>query len=145
MLILFQFVTMTAHPAERSADLGGNLASYMSHVDALNREGRAIRIAGVCASACTIYLGVKNACVDLSAELWFHAAYRPRDRQLDPAGSLRMLAYYPPPVRRWAIESGALEQTTWSVRHMLTGSELIGMGMRACRGSNSRPQKKPSR
>lgn len=126
------FLGCAAASSQPGGDLGGKLERYVEDVERFNREGRLKRIAGVCASACTIYLGVKNVCVDPSAELWFHAASRPRDNLPDPAGSLRMLAYYPPPIRRWAMSSGALEQTTWSVRHMLTSVELIRMGMRPC-------------
>jgi hypothetical protein len=67
-----------------------------------------------------------------TAEVWFHAASLPGGAQPDPAGSLQMLAMYPTIVRRWAISAGALEDTSWSRQRMLTGEQLIGMGVPRC-------------
>ena len=78
-------------------------------------------ISGVCASACTMYLGVKNVCVEPDAEVWFHAAHVPGDHRPDPLGSLQMLSYYPKKVRAWAIQVGALEGTEWDGSSVLTG------------------------
>jgi hypothetical protein len=116
----------------RADDLGGNLRSYIADVNRLNREGSPMRIRGRCASACSVYLGVRRVCVEGEAEVWFHAASLPGNGQPDPTGSLEMLAMYPPAVRRWAIATGALEQTKWSVRHRLSGAQLIAMGVARC-------------
>ncbi|MDB5651079.1 MAG: hypothetical protein JWL62_2599 [Hyphomicrobiales bacterium] len=113
-------------------DRGGNLRAYVTDVARLNRDQLEKRIGGLCASACTVYLGVKKVCVEPDAEVWFHAAFLPGSTKPDPTGSLEMLSYYPPNVRRWAIARGALEQIEWSTDHKLTGDQLIAMGLRRC-------------
>jgi hypothetical protein len=117
----------------RASDLGGKLLAYTAQVDRLNRENREKRISGVCASACSVFLGVRRICIERDAQVWFHGAYKPASLRPDPTGSLVMLSYYPRRVRRWAIETRALERTSWSAEHMLTGEQLIKMGLSPCR------------
>ena len=115
------------------ADAGGNIRAYAAEVSRLNRTGSVKVISGVCASACTMYLGVKKVCVEPDAEVWFHAAHLPGDDRPDPLGSLEMLSYYPKKVRAWAIRVGALERTEWDGVNVLTGRQLIDMGITGCR------------
>jgi hypothetical protein len=114
-------------------DTGGNIRAYAADVSRLNRTGAKKVISGVCASACTMYLGVKNVCIEPDAEVWFHAAHLPVEHRPDPLGSLQMLSYYPKKVRAWAIQVGALEKTEWDGANVLTGRQLIGMGVARCR------------
>jgi hypothetical protein len=115
------------------ADTGGNIRAYAAEVSRLNRSQSVKVISGVCASACTMYLGVKKVCVEPDAEIWFHAAQLPGDNRPDPLGSLKMLSYYPRKVRTWAIQTGALEKTEWDGANVLTGRQLINMGVARCR------------
>src|SRR5215207_2492541 len=126
-------VIVSAPAYAQEGDLGGNLGAYTAKVDRFNRENRTKRISGVCASACSVFLGVRRVCVERDAQVWFHAAYEPASLRPDPAGTLVMLSYYPRRVRRWAIQTRALERTSWSAEHMLTGAELIKMGLSPCR------------
>jgi len=80
-----------------------------------------------------MYLGVRKVCVEPDAEVWFHAAHLPGDGRPDPLGSLEMLSYYPKKVRAWAIDVGALEKTEWDGGNVLTGRQLISLGIRKCR------------
>ncbi|MBG0810031.1 hypothetical protein IY145_11645 [Methylosinus sp. H3A] len=118
-------------------DAGGNLRSYVADVQRLNAEGAPKAIRGVCASACTIYLGVKNVCVERTAQLWFHAAHLPGDSHPDALGSLEMLAFYPPRVREKVIRSGAFDSTDFDNSKSISGEELISMGVPACRSADS--------
>lgn len=121
-------------------DSGGNLRGYVAEVQRLNAKGSSKAIRGVCASACTIYLGVKNVCVEPTAQLWFHAAHLPNDSHPDPLGSLEMLSYYPPSIRDWAIRTGALENTGFDEAKKLTGEQLVLMGVAPCvRGWGAAP------
>lgn len=128
---LYGLLCFAASPGARGDD-GGPLQAYIADVQRLNQRGGSYRIEGRCASACTVYLGARKVCVEPSADLWFHAAYRPGASRPDAAGSLQMLAMYPPAVRRWAIASGALEQTAWRPEHRLSGTQLIRMGVPRC-------------
>src|SRR4051794_38829326 len=118
--------------ARTGYDAGGNIRAYAADVSRLNRTGAKKVISGVCASACTMYLGVKNMCIEPDAEVWFHAAHLPGEDRPDPLGSLQMLSYYPKKVRAWAIQVGALEKTEWDGANVLTGRQLIGMGLASC-------------
>jgi hypothetical protein len=133
VLALTVLVTVLVPTWARAGDLGGKLRAYTAQVERLNREKRAKRISGVCASACSVFLGVRRVCIERDAQVWFHAAYQPASLRPDPTGSLVMLSYYPRRVRRWVIQTGALEQTSWSAEHMLTGEQLIQMGLSPCR------------
>jgi len=131
-LTLLMAVLVSAPSSARAGDLGGNLLTYTAQVDRLNREKREKRISGVCASACSVFLGVRRVCIERDAQVWFHSAYQPASMRPDPTGTLVMLSYYPRRVRRWAIQTRALERTTWSAAHMLTGEQLIQMGLSPC-------------
>jgi hypothetical protein len=118
-------------------DLGGNLHAYVADVRRLDASGAAKAIRGVCASACTIYLGARKVCVEPDAQLWFHAAHLPGDTDPDPIGSLEMLSYYPTRVRDWAIRQKALETTELDGARMLDGESLIRMGVPRCPAAGS--------
>jgi hypothetical protein len=127
-------------PLAPTGDSGGNLRAYVAEVRRLNAEGAPKAIRGRCASACTIFLGVKNVCVEPTAQLWFHAAHFPNDRRLDPLGSLEMLAFYPPRIREWVIHTGALESVDFDEAKKLTGEQLVLMGVAPCsRTSDAAP------
>ncbi len=113
-------------------DGGGNLRAYAAQVRELNERGATKAISGVCASACTMFLGVKKVCVEPSAQFWFHAAHLPDDATPDELGSLQMLSYYPPSVRAWAISVRALESADFNDAKKLTGEDLIRMGVARC-------------
>lgn len=122
----------------RLQDSGGNLRGYVAEVRRLNAEGASKAIRSICASACTIFLGVKKVCVEPTAQLWFHAAHLPSDTRPDALGSLEMLSYYPPRVREWVIRTQALESIDFDDAKKLTGEQLVLMGVAPCsRGSDS--------
>jgi hypothetical protein len=53
-------------------DWGGLVQAYYERVRAINVRREAVRIDGPCASACTMYLGVKRLCVTQNASFHFH-------------------------------------------------------------------------
>lgn len=114
-----------------AVDGGGNLRAYFAEVKRLNKRGAGKRIDGACVSACTAFLGVNNVCVTPAARLWFHAASL-SGAAPDALGSLEMLSYYPPRVRAWAIRTRALESVTFGETKVLTGEQLVLMGVAAC-------------
>jgi hypothetical protein len=117
-----------AHPSHRNYtprtfDGGGNVFSYYGRAHASNRT----EIAGVCASACTMKLGSRNACVARDATLLFHQASY--DGSRSELGTRMMLYSYPARIRHWVLRSGALNSSSLTA---LSGSQAIAMGMRAC-------------
>ena len=109
-------------------DGGGRVGDYLDYVGAANATGARVAIGGVCASACTMKLGARNACVASGAQLWFHAARNP-DGRVNALATLMMLQQYPAGIRAWARARGALESTTLTT---MSGAEAISLGVRSC-------------
>ncbi len=122
--------TLCGGPARawESFDGGGVVGDYLAFVDQANATGAHVEIAGVCASACTMKLGVRRACVHPDAQLWFHAA-RNSDGRINALATLIMMEKYPSRVRSWAASSGALSSSQFTV---LSGAQAIALGVRAC-------------
>ena len=113
-------------------DGGGWIHEYRDKVWLANIRGERVEIRGTCISACTMWLGAKNLCVAPEAMFWFHAARDPIVGWPDPGGSALMMSMYPRAVSLWAQQEGALRRVEFSVRHMLTGEDLIAMGVPKC-------------
>lgn len=88
-------------------DSGGYVAEYVMRARDLEGQGRRIRIAGRCDSACTMYLIVSGVCVTKRASFGFHAPFN-----VDAKGNAKalrfMLANYPGWVRSWLAAQGGL-------------------------------------
>jgi hypothetical protein len=54
---------------------GGYLPDFVKIVRQYNASGEAFRVQGVCKSACTMFLGIRNLCVERDAKLMFHAGH----------------------------------------------------------------------
>ncbi|MDE2579624.1 MAG: hypothetical protein KGL46_12505 [Hyphomicrobiales bacterium] len=130
-----------AHAVEgfgRPLDRGGEIAEYMRAIN--EARGRPHVIAGDCMSACTLWLGYANACVEADAVLWFHgpADGLARFRGLSPwaalseSGAGAMLSMYPPRVR--AVVADWLRSPQYRT---LTGQELGRLGVPVCGAGRS--------
>ena len=72
--------------------MGGWIEKFQPAIDRANATGELFRIRGHCQSNCTLFLGVRNVCVDRSAPLLFHAWYgRGQNRHVINAGSTQRL------------------------------------------------------
>lgn len=108
-------------------DLGGPVVDRMVEIDALGSER--IEIRGLCASACTLYLGAPGVCVARSARLIFHAPHRDGAPMPDAAFWTAVMAdHYPPVMARWFLE----EVIPAGGDHTLTGREAVAMGAPQC-------------
>lgn len=86
-----------------SNDHGGYVMTYA--LKAL--EAKEPRIVGYCGSACTLYLGNPNVCVNKHAVLVFHSAYG-APRQNLRAANAYMLSQYPACIQDYIISHGGL-------------------------------------
>lgn len=127
------------------ADYGGPLAAYREAARRLDAAGEELAIRGLCASACTIFLGLRKLCVAPQAAFWFHAARLPESDAPDPDATLEMLSYYPAALRAWAIRTKALESVDFDAAHSLTGAALIRMGARRCPAAHAPGRPRPER
>src|SRR5690348_535358 len=66
---------------------GGKIEPYDAMIAQANASGELFRIQGVCKSVCTMFLSIRNSCVEPSAKLMFHAG-------VSPAITARMEATY---------------------------------------------------
>ena len=113
--------------ADQPFDGGGNVFAYYSHAQEAHFSPDRTVIAGVCASACTIKLGIRNVCVTPDATLLFHqATYNGIRSEL---GTRMMLSSYPSCIRRWVLRTRALDS---SFPTALSGRQAIAMGMPPC-------------
>ena len=105
-------------------DVGGYVDQYDRQTALYFQTNREVRL-HECRSACTLALALPNVCVYPDSLLKFHKAYNPQTRDANDSVSDAMMAAYPVAVRQ------RLGQLTRNYK-VLTGSELIRLGIRDC-------------
>lgn len=112
-----------------AGDRGGQIGTYVDKYQGLRNSGETVIIDGMCASACTIVLGVvphNKICITPNARLGFHAAwdYGYNGRAVtNPEATEILYGMYPTPVQRWIARRGGLRsQMIW-----LRGKQLQAM------------------
>src|SRR3954452_9743420 len=75
-------------------EMGGRYARFDPVVAQYNRSGELFRIEGHCQSSSTLFLAIRNVCIDPGATLLFHAAHDPGGRNVSPQLTGHMLAAY---------------------------------------------------
>ena len=109
--------------------MGGQFVRFDPVVAQFNRSGELFRIEGHCQSACTLFLGIKNVCVDPNAQLLFHAGHD-RERNVTAKSTNHMLAAYKPALRQYLVTNHYVDTLAF---HTISGRELIDkFGYRAC-------------
>jgi len=122
---------MSAPPptAERILDdSGGRIGNYLNKYQALRKSGRWVAVDGICASACTLLLGVfphDRICVTPRAVFAFHAAWDLSwtGAQTNAPATEYLWSRYPDDVRRWITQHGGVRSKTI----YLGGRELAAM------------------
>ena len=105
-------------------DVGGFVSEYQAQTARFRQEGREVRL-HECRSACTLALSLPNVCVYPSSLLKFHKAYNANTRAVDEGVSGELFRSYPAAVQ---ARLGGLTREY----KVLTGRELIALGMREC-------------
>ncbi len=108
---------------------GGNYSRFDPVVAQYNASGELFRISGHCQSSCTLFLGIRNVCVERSAALLFHSAH---DRQRNPSPSLtvHMLDAYNPRLRAYLTAGHYMDTLAF---HTISGADIIRrFGYREC-------------
>ena len=72
---------------------GGWYKDFQPEIERANASGELFRIKGHCQSNCTLFLGLRNVCVERSASLLFHAGHD-RQRNINAGSTQRMLSAY---------------------------------------------------
>ena len=113
---------------------GGHIRDFAAVVRKYNASGERVRIDGLCRSACTMLLAIRNVCVEPSAQLAFHAGHsmEPGHRsELMQRATNSMLAAYKPRLRNYLRANRYMETLEY---HTISGQDLISkFGYPACR------------
>jgi hypothetical protein len=108
---------------------GGWINDFQLEIDRANASGELFRIKGHCQSNCTLFLGLRNVCVERSATLLFHAGHD-RQRNINAGSTQRMLSAYNAALRAYVTEKGYMNTLEF---HAIPGSMIIDkFGYREC-------------
>lgn len=107
---------------------GGRFSDYDGTVHQFNASGERFRIRGRCQSACTLFLAIKNVCIEPSARLMFHAGNS--GGLISPSATLHMMRAYNPRLRAYLEAGGYMNTKDF---HTISGSVMIAkFGYRGC-------------
>ena len=110
-------------------EMGGKYARFDPVVSQYNQSGELFRIDGQCRSACTLFLGIRNVCVDRNATLLFHAAHD-RGQNVSPSLTSHMLGAYNAGLRNYVTANHYMETLAF---HSISGRDMIRkFGYREC-------------
>lgn len=110
-------------------EMGGRYARFDPVVSQHNQSGELFRIKGHCQSSCTLFLAIRNVCIEPSATLLFHSAHDDRGNP-SPARTEHMLAAYHAGLRGYVTSHHYMETLEF---HAISGGDMIRkFGYRAC-------------
>ena len=114
-------------------DRGGSIGDRAFIVDRLRAYNARVEIRGnICYSACTMYLGAGNVCVNPETTFGFHGPSDDGNAMSEPRfdrWSEVMGRYYNAPLRQWFMQDARYENSD-IIR--LTGTQLISIGYAEC-------------
>ena len=128
--VLFQF-TASAVQAGSSQPYGrgGYIAQFQPVIDQYNASGELMRIEGHCQSLCTMFLGLRNVCVERSARLLFHAGHD-RQRNINAGSTARMMNAYNGRLQQYLTNGHYMETLAF---HTIPGATIIDrFGYKQC-------------
>ena len=111
---------------------GGPMAKFDAIIGQYNASGELFRIEGHCQSSCTMFLAIRNVCVDPNANLLFHAALsaRERDHAPYPERNRHMASHYNSSLRAFVLANHYMDSFTF---HPISGRDIIRkFGYRQC-------------
>lgn len=109
--------------------MGGQFVRFDPVVTQYNQSGELFRIVGHCQSACTLFLAIKNVCIEPGAELAFHAGHN-KNHVINAGATSHLLAAYKPALRQFVMANHYMDTLAF---HTISGREMIAkFGYRAC-------------
>jgi hypothetical protein len=127
--LLLLFATPALAGANAGFEMGGKYARFDPVVSQYNQSGELFRIEGHCQSACTLFLGIRNVCIDRNATLLFHSAHD-SNRNVSPALTTHMLAAYNASLRNYVTANHYMDTLAF---HAISGRDMIQkFGYREC-------------
>ena len=127
--VLLMFATPALSGTNAGYEMGGRYARFDPVVIQHNQSGELFRIQGHCQSSCTLFLGIRNVCIERNATLLFHAAHD-NARNVSPSLTQHMLAAYNAGLRNFVTAHHYLDTLEF---HSISGSDMIRkFGYREC-------------
>ena len=111
---------------------GGPMAKFNAIIGQYNASGELFRIEGHCQSSCTMFLAIRNVCVDPNANLLFHAALSANERNHAPypERNAHMASHYNASLRGFVLAHHYMDSFTF---HPISGRDIIRkFGYRQC-------------
>lgn len=104
---------------------------FQALVQQYNASGERFRIDTRCPSACTMFLAVRNACIEPNASLAFHAGGDARWGGPDVYYTSQMLSTYKPALRNYLVRNHYMDRFEF---HTISGEDMVKrFGYAACR------------
>src|ERR1700731_4859291 len=126
---LLMFTTSAVAGTSAGFGMGGQFARFDPVVAQYNQSGELFRIEGHCQSSCTLFLGIRNVCIDRNATLLFHSAHD-NNRNVSPALTTHMLAAYNSGLGTYAPANHYMDTLAF---HSISGRDMIRkFGYREC-------------
>ena len=128
--LAFMLMASTAFAAtSEKFGKGGWYRDFQPEIERANASGELFRIKGHCQSLCTMFLGLRNVCVERSARLLFHAGHD-RQRNINAGSTQRMLGAYNASLRQYVLDNHYMDPLAF---HTISGSMIIDkFGYREC-------------
>ncbi len=124
MLLLSAAPAMAGNNA--GYELGGRFVRFDPVVSQYNQSGE---LEGLCRSACTLFLGIRNVCIDPDAILGFHAGHDP-NRNITASATSHMLGAYHASLRKYVLANHYMDTLEF---HEISGRDMIHkFGYREC-------------
>lgn len=131
--VIVAFALLVSFAAEagssRPYGKGGYIAEFQPVIDQYNASGELMRIEGHCQSLCTMFLGLRNVCVERSARLLFHAGHD-RRRNINAGSTARMMSAYNGSLQQYLQAGGYMNTLAF---HTIPGATMIDrFGYKEC-------------
>jgi hypothetical protein len=121
ILLLVPISAMAASSARFGYGFGGWFTRFDPIVSRYNQTGELFRIEGHCQSACTLFLAIKNVCIEPGATLLFHAGHDGH-RNISAAATNHMLSAYNAELRSYLVSNHYMDSLAF---HKISGSDMI--------------------
>jgi hypothetical protein len=103
--------------------LGGKFSAFDPVVSEYNQSGKLFRISGHCQSACTVFLAIKNVCIEPGAVLLFHAGNSLGDeKKMSAVATEHMMSAYNSSLRAYLLEHHVMDSQAFLT---ISGSDMI--------------------
>ena len=119
MLLLISTPTMAGSSA--GFGMGGQFSRFDPVVSQYNQSGELFRIEGHCQSACTLFLAIRNVCIDRNATLLFHAGHD-RNKNITASSTAHLLSAYNASLREYVTANHYMDTLAF---HAISGRDMI--------------------